>query len=506
MSTRLGHFASLRWKLVLSYVGVTLATILTLEALFLLAIALFGPGLDRALASEALRAEAGQLVDLAAVPWGDNDVAQLTPILYRPIGLMLDLQFDAEESGPRQTVRVAIAPDGRIVASNRPDLYAPGGLLADVGWPGAGALAEQALSQVETILRSDPEGETLAVAAPVQAASGRLLGVLVVIQQSPTFAGLTPAKVFGPLVLTTAALLPVIVPLGLVFGLATSGSLTHRLQRLARASHALAQGDLTQRVDDKSADEIGQLSRQFNHMAVEIESQTMRLHELADRNARLAEHAQRAATLEERNRLARDLHDGVKQNLFGVNLALATAMHLLETDPQAARARLAEAREYSQQGQAELQTMLHELRPAGLGDDGLAAALERFASGFEQRHDLAITRTLEPAPTLPLGHAEALYRIAQEALTNVVRHAAARTVTLTLSATDGDCRLTIIDDGVGFDVNRIDTDRMFGLRGMRERLAGIGGDLAIESQPGRGTTISATVPLGDRTPEGGQDV
>jgi NarL family two-component system sensor histidine kinase LiaS len=284
------------------------------------------------------------------------------------------------------------------------------------------------------------------------------------------------------------------IPLGLVFGFVTALGFTRRLNRLAQASNALASGNLAQRVQDTSGDELGQLARQFNRMAAQLETDTIHLHELAERNARLAQQAQKLAALEERHRLARDLHDGIKQNLFGVNLAIATALNLLKSNTEAAGAKLLEAKEHSLQAQAEMQTLLNELRPAGLDERGLVGALEDYLAAFERRQNIKVTGQLVKDLSLPLTHAQALYRVAQEALTNVAHHAHATQVLVELEATAETVTLRITDNGQGFDPAAIKPGVTLGLQGMRERLSELNGNLTIVTDLGKGTQVTAGLP------------
>jgi len=313
-------------------------------------------------------------------------------------------------------------------------------------------------------------------------------------QPVPDPSGWSLSHLGTPLLATTLLLLPCMIPLGLVFGFVTATGFTRRLCRLTEASSGLAGGDLSRRVHDSSGDEIGQLARQFNAMAGQLEADTTQLRELADRNARLARQAQTLAALEERHRLARDLHDGVKQHLFGVNLETAAALNLLEADPQAARARLLEARELSRQAQAEMQALLSELRPAGLDERGLVAALADYLASYERREGIEVHWQTAGDLSLPLTHEEAIFRVVQEALANVARHAQAARVMVELHATPETVTLQVTDDGTGFDPAAIQTGSTMGLQGMRERLTGLGGTLAVEATPGVGTRLTACLP------------
>jgi signal transduction histidine kinase len=195
----------------------------------------------------------------------------------------------------------------------------------------------------------------------------------------------------------------------------------------------------------------------------------------------------------ERRRLARELHDETGQALTSILLGLrgiraarnATEAEQVET----------ELREVVVQALQDVRSLAVELRPTALDDFGLVPALERLAETFGERS--GIETVFEPhlgADRLPPEAETALYRLVQEALTNVVKHAEASQVSIVLTRRDGGVTALIEDDGHGFDVDQVDSAAL-GLVGMRERLALLGGTLAIESPPGEGTTIAAYLPL-----------
>ena len=300
----------------------------------------------------------------------------------------------------------------------------------------------------------------------------------------------SPGTFGGSLLTTILMLLPCMIPLGLIFGFVSTIGLTRRLGHLSEASIAIAEGDLSQRVQDASGDEIGQLAQRFNAMADQLEEDTTRLRELAERNARLAEQAQRGAAMEERHRLARDLHDGVKQHLFGVNLATSAALNLIEGDPETARTKLLEAKDLSRQAQDEMTALLNELRPGGLDERGLIVALTDYLDTFERREGISVRWQNNAAHdlSLSLSYEQALFRIAQEALTNIAKHADARQVKISLDVVSEKTMLVIMDDGIGFDPATLQSSG-WGLIAMRERALAIGGRLDIKSSPGQGTKI-----------------
>ncbi len=218
---------------------------------------------------------------------------------------------------------------------------------------------------------------------------------------------------------------------------------------------------------------------------------------IAIENAGLYARAQEFAVLEERQRLARELHDSVSQALYGIALGARTARTLLDRDP----ARVAQPLDYvlslAEAGLTEMRALIFELRPESLATEGLRAALTKVADALRVRHHLAVELDLAEEPSIPLPLKEALYRIAQEATNNTVKHARAQQVTLRLAQGSAACHLSITDDGAGFDP-REDFTGHFGLTSMRERATRLGGTLTIESIPGKGTTVRVRVPVGGR--------
>jgi signal transduction histidine kinase len=195
----------------------------------------------------------------------------------------------------------------------------------------------------------------------------------------------------------------------------------------------------------------------------------------------------------ERRRLARELHDETGQALTSILLGLKTLEETLEADE--ARAATARLRELVVATLQDVRRLAVELRPSALDDFGLVAALEHLASSFSEQTGIAIDLGVALGTERLPGEVEtALYRIVQESLTNVVKHARARHVSIALTRMEGSVTAVVEDDGQGFDPDEAPSGG-FGLIGMRERLALLGGRLRIESSPGAGTTIAADVPL-----------
>jgi PAS domain S-box-containing protein len=216
-------------------------------------------------------------------------------------------------------------------------------------------------------------------------------------------------------------------------------------------------------------------------------------------NARLYGQARRLAALEERQRLARELHDSVSQVLYGVGLGARTARVLLDRADLAPepKSSLAEPLDYvlsqAEAGLAEMRALIFELRPDSLEREGLVAALNRQAAALRARHGLEVHTEFCEEPTLPFEAKEALYRIAQESLNNTVKHAQAKRVDMRLCASQGEILLELADNGVGFDPQAEYSGHM-GLNSMRERAAQIGGVLEIVSGAGHGSAVRVRIP------------
>lgn len=196
-----------------------------------------------------------------------------------------------------------------------------------------------------------------------------------------------------------------------------------------------------------------------------------------------------------RQRRYRPKRYSVSQALYGIALGSQTAHAALTEDGDTASA--ARAAEYvhklAEAAIAEMRALIFELRPESLEQEGLVVALERHAESLRARHDLRVEAHLDAEPESSPDVKEALYRIAQEAMHNAVKHAHARSIHLRLANVDGLIRLEVADDGVGFDPTVQYTGHL-GLISMRERAIAVGGDLAIHSAAGRGTRIVVGVP------------
>jgi two-component system, NarL family, sensor histidine kinase LiaS len=479
----------LRWKLALSYTLVTVLALLVAELVLLAALIAFAispvvpslaaryvgdevaPRLRSGLAEsppdpETLRAEVDSLsaeTNVEMVPERDGG------------GVDLSL-------GPDDGYLFVVDENRRLLASSRPTDRSPIGERFDAGrYPGLAPLLGAALGGEEdpwSLGAYSPGRNALLAAAPVEGDGGRTLGAVVTVVRLPDLAGpLFTVIAVGALALAVPAAL-----LGMIFGFLTAWGMTRRLGRLARAAQAWSRGDFSVVVKDRSRDEIGQLSRELNEMAAQLENLMQTRGELA--------------TLEARNRLARDLHDSVKQQIFATSFQVAAARALIEDDAKAAEAHLAQAEDLVHGAQKELNVLIGEMRPAALEGKGLAGALRDYVKGWSRSAEIPAEVHVRGEREVPLQTEQALFRVAQEALANVARHSGADRAELDLVYAPDTLTLRVADDGRGFDPSG-DPGDGFGLQSMRERVERLGGRVSVESAPGKGTTVTCVCPLND---------
>jgi signal transduction histidine kinase len=303
---------------------------------------------------------------------------------------------------------------------------------------------------------------------------------------------------------------------GLVLAWILTLLLTRPLLSLAALSRRVARGDLSARSPVWADDEVGYLARSFNAMVdvleesraalmksnAEVLASNEELRRLYE-NLRLKEETRVSllartvsAQEEERLRLSRELHDGVGQMLA----SLLVHLKLIErsSNPALIQEKCAELRGLIVQTLEETKRLSMDLRPAGLDDLGLIDALEWYARSFERTTGIAVRLSISGFDQrLPQPVEVQLYRIAQEMLTNISKHAGARQAELNLQLIDGNVSLSVRDDGRGFDAGRTlrDNTRGLGLLTMKERAELLGGSFQLNSAPGQGTSIGITVPV-----------
>lgn len=319
-------------------------------------------------------------------------------------------------------------------------------------------------------------------AKALTAKKGRvIIGFLVTRQVLPGWQTILFATF--PLIWPALALLVVIVGLvGVLYSLLMSRWLVRRFKRVILAAEGWSNGDFALIAKDNSGDELGLMARQLNNMAGKLEQ--------------LLGERQRLAVMEERNRLARDLHDSLKQQIFAITMQIWSAQAFLgqQVNVDAARERLGVIEHLLVQAQQELSSLIFQLRPIELAEKPLAEALREYCERWSQQHSVKLDLSIEEVP-LSLKAEEALFRVVQEALTNIARHSGATMARVELSCNPGELTLFIDDNGQGFDPQTMNWPGI-GLLSMRERMEALGGSFEVESIPGEGTRISAFYKIG----------
>ncbi len=477
----------LRWRLTASYALVTVAVLAVLEVFLLLALVIGmiivlgrnGDAVARDLQRQAVPAVAPLLSstspDLAAIDRWLREI-QATGIVAEA-DREVEIRPDVSILARSQTHLLVIDRNGNLAGSIKQS-SAPTALT-----PAATPDDRELGNAVSTALAGDgnstpilqwPLPSRLVVAVPVAGSQGTIVGALVFTGRTPLDAWATGlARLLGT---TAVAIILFGAVIGTVSGYLAARSLVVRFDRMSAAAAAWGTGDFTAAVGDGGEDEIGQLGRRLDRMAEQLAS--------------LIRTREQLSVVDERNRLARDLHDSVKQQAFAVSLHLGTARELFERDPAGARHRLDAAYAIARKTQRELTTIIQTLRPTELADSTLRHALDQYVAEWRSRTGIAASAAIVADAEFPHAVEDALFRVAQEALTNVARHSRATTVAVSL-ARDGDgWSLQIADDGTGFDTRRGRPG--VGLQSMRERIETIGGRFALVSDRD-GTRISVHI-------------
>lgn len=289
-----------------------------------------------------------------------------------------------------------------------------------------------------------------------------------------------------------------VAAIGAGVALSLARSIKLRLWEAGDFASRIARGDLGYRLVPGQADELGWLESRLNEMAGHLETAVTDLRRLAEQNERLAEQAGRGAALEERARLARDLHDTVNQQLFALTMGLATVRRRMAAGDGGAheiQGELESLEQLARESHAQIREIILQLRPVTLERHGLGAALREYAERMAEEAGWVLEMQVPETIELAADVRDAFFRVGQEALANVRKHARASRVTISLERTADELVFTVSDDGVGFDPKEPVRLTAVGLVGMKERLQELGGVLKVASRPGAGTTVTAVVPV-----------
>jgi len=512
MSQLFQPFRRLHWQLTLTYVVITLVAALTIEATNVAgAIAAYksltwsspdklvgdmtwiapqiAPYLDTTSPNDA--ALASDVTALAQM------ISAERPATKQSIGKNGAVQpnnpaFQIKSRGAHVTV-VVLDAQNRIVAAAASDDITAGGADGPPQAAMSAALAGGLHGEESQFTGTLADGRTVA-AVPLDSFDGRQVGLLVIAAQlqQPQ----APLRTQFDLALSAIQqqdLLPsafyfllLASVIGTLSGLLASRSIRRRLRRITAAAEAWSDGNLDMVIQDGRRDELGLLAQDLNGMASQVQ--------------RMLTAQQELAVLEERHRLARDLHDSIKQQLFVVTMLVGAARADL-SDQVGAEQTLADAEELAGRAQQELTSLIRALRPVALATKGLSVAIRELCAEWSHHTGIPVTIQIPDELPLPLPAEQELFRVVQEALHNVARHSGATSVEALGAVERNRLILSVTDNGHGFDLQQIEQDGKLGigLSTMRERLQRLHGRLSIVSS-GAGTHIEIEAPLSPTDP------
>jgi NarL family two-component system sensor histidine kinase LiaS len=489
-------FRRLQWRLTLSYVLVAVVAMLTLALAtsILAAVTLQAkPAASKEFASKG----AIQLMSFGIAPY-------LAPYLEQRSPDTVDLQRQlASMLAPRFRAKI----EASSLAYDQPSILmvlGHGNLLLASASAGSGnplpALLsnEQVQLAVQDAWTGDQDSQRLvaslaasqvAVANPLIDYDNRVLGVVLGVfppESANLAAAISPPSQQAAVTAALDQLIPGMLlfvlgatTLGILTGVIFSRSLTRRLRRITSAAREWSRGDLQVTVRDTSPDEIGQLAQDLNGMAGQLQQ--------------LVTARQELAVVLERHRLAQDLHDSIKQQLFVMTMLVGAARANAEGQPEV-RATLADVEAIATGAHQELTALIRALRPVALSDGKpLGAALRDLVMSWSQSTGIDVVTHIDDDLCAAPEVEQAIFRVAQEAIANIARHSGATSLTIEANVQEESVRIAVLDNGHGFDITRAEKWGM-GISGMRERMEMIGGELTISSGPG-GSRIEAWTPL-----------
>jgi signal transduction histidine kinase len=379
-----------------------------------------------------------------------------------------------------------VDPDGILLGTSNPNFVSEDeiGQPLDMGiLPGLEKSLTAALSGAidpeRIFVTLEPHERFYFVVPFIEQADQEVLGVAIVnLERLPT-GNDVPATILMLLGRSVLIFLLAAGVIGTIFGAMTASGMVTRLERVSQVTDAWSQGDFSEFIKDSVGDEISQMTERLNQMAKQLQQFLKR--------------SQAIAVSEERNRLARDLHDSAKQEALAASFHLGTALTLFERDPQSAKSHLVEADNLVDSVRGELTDLIHELRPPAMNGARFDETINEYIIEWAHQTGIEANLKVDGFIDLPLEIKQAIYRIMQEALANVTRHSSANRVDITMSFNKNLVVFCISDDGVGFDIQLQYTG--MGIDSMRERVESLEGDLSIESKPDQGTKVCVTIPI-----------
>lgn len=478
------HF-SLRWKMSLSYLGVTLLTIISLELVIFLFLSLGSPIINRHFLPLWAQWETRHLsreVEKCLKGESPRDINEVLEDFS-----LVELNLNMGMSGNTGVNRALVYSNGELhplmSAQDQFDSFWFIGATLRMTFP----LAEQ-----HSFYR-DAQGYTLSwkVDAPLEDNVFLLISYPAIGPRQ----GILP--ILRTLGLLTLMLLPFLILFSWIFGAISSKPHIRKIQHIGGAAQALNQGNLSYRLNISGRDEFADLARDIDGMADSLEQQRKTIRENLERQLQFAVKEKDNLLFKERARIAMELHDGVKQYLFSINLAASYLLGRMDKglESKELQERLNEIKDMNQRAQVEMVSLLKELKGGQEKLSQLIPVIKGYLKDFERSSSIKVLWDFPKNPEIDVdssvGHN--LLRILQEALYNALRHGKPSEISVVLELKDSLLELNIEDNGAGFPSKNISEGK--GLENMQNRAEGLGGSLFIQSKRGQGTQIKLMVPL-----------
>ncbi|GJM81063.1 sensor histidine kinase LiaS [Paenibacillus sp. HMSSN-139] len=289
-------------------------------------------------------------------------------------------------------------------------------------------------------------------------------------------------------------LLSLLIITGAAYGLIQGYRPKRQIDGLREALLQWEKGNQTGSVPKLGEDELGRLAEQLERIGKRWEEQVSSLQRLSTHNAQLAEQARVSAIVEERQRLARELHDAVSQQLFAISMTATAVGRTLEKDFDKAQRQVELIEEMASVAQSEMRALLLHLRPVYLEGKELSQGLRDLVKELKTKVPMDLTLEMDENLSLGKGIENHLFRIIQEAMSNTLRHAKADKMEIRIHRRGEAVKVTLRDNGIGFELDD-KKQASYGLSTMQERIHEIGGSIQFITAPGKGTRIEMTVPL-----------
>ena len=279
-------------------------------------------------------------------------------------------------------------------------------------------------------------------------------------------------------------------------GFDSSGDLKTRIDGLSVLIRQYTNGNYLSSIYCDRDDEISRISNELNQLGVNMQAQVKSLQRLADEKTEFAKSAHKSAVMEERQRLARDLHDAVSQQLFALTMMSQAAIKQFDENPQMAKDHMQEVVQAALKAQTEMRALMLHLRPVHLSGEPLHKGVRQLIAELKDKCQIEFQVNIQDDLTLSEAIEDHIFRIIQEALSNILRHAHATRVRIDVYMRHDELFVHIRDNGRGFDIEQdLNRKTSYGLKTMRERSQELGGTFTIRSNKDEGTNIDIRIPV-----------